>query len=181
MGYNIGMVQKVLPSKDSRLRTVSKKVVTIDKRILGLITDLEDTLSVQKEPEGVGLAAPQIGKNLRIFVVNHKSLKKVFINPEVMEIKNDPKIKKPRSHDILEGCLSLPNYYGPVDRPNFVKIKYMDKNGKELEEEFVNLSAQIVLHELDHLNGVLFVDKLFEQKKPLYKFEGKEWEEIELI
>jgi len=181
MGYNIGMVQKVLPSKDSRLRSVSKKVTKIDKKVLSLISDLEDTLSVQKDPEGVGLAAHQIGKNLRIFVVNHKTFKKVFINPEVIEIKNDKNIKKPKSHDILEGCLSLPNYYGPVDRPNFVKIKYMDKNGMEVEEEFKNLSAQIVLHEIDHLNGVLFIDKLFEQKKPLYKFEGKEWEEIQLI
>lgn len=175
------MVRKILASGDPKLRQVSKSIEKIDKKASETIKDLTDTLASQKEPEGVGLAAPQIGKNVRIFVINHQGVKKVFINPEVLEIKTESKIKKPKDHDILEGCLSLPNYYGPVERPNYVKIKYQDENLKEAEEEFNNLFAQIVLHEIDHLNGVLFIDKLFEQKKPLYKFEGNKWEEVELV
>lgn len=175
------MIQKVLNSREPSLRKISKKVEKIDKKILNLIEDLKDTLSAQKDPEGVGLAAPQIGKNFRIFAIDHKKIKQIFINPEVLEIKNNSNIKKPKSDDILEGCLSLPNYYGPVKRPNYVKIKYMDENWKSQEEEFVNLFAQIVLHEIDHLNGVLFVDKLFESGKPLYRVENGKWEEVELI
>src|SRR5204863_9075586 len=129
----------------------SKPVSKIDKKILNLIKDLKDTLEVQKEPEGVGLAAPQIGKNIRIFAVNHKKWKTIFINPEVLELKTDKKIKRPAEHDILEGCISLPNYYGPVDRPNYLKIKYLNEKGISIEEEFKNLDAQIVLHEIDHL------------------------------
>lgn len=175
------MVQKILPSKSPVLRDISKKVLKIDKKIKNLVQDLKDTLLAQKDPEGVGLAAPQIGKNLRIFVINHGQINKVFINPEVLEIKTKSKVKKPKSHDILEGCLSLPNYYGPVKRPDYVKISYINENGKTVEEAFNNLFAQIVLHEVDHLNGILFVDKLLESKKPLYKVEKGKWEEVELI
>lgn len=175
------MLQKILPSKDPKLREISKSVGKIDKKIYNLIQDLKDTLTSQKDPEGVGLAAPQIGKNLRIFVVSHGKINKVFINPEVLEIKTRSKVKKPKSHDILEGCLSLPNYYGPIKRPDYVKINYMNENGTIVTEEFNNLYAQIVLHELDHLNGILFIDKLIETKKPLYKVEKGKWEEVELV
>lgn len=174
------MIQKILSSKEPVLRRISKKVEKIDKKVIGLIADLNDTLEAQKDPEGVGLAAPQIGKNLRVFAINHGKTKQIFINPEVLEIKNTSNIKKPKSHDILEGCLSLPNYYGPIKRPAYVKIKFMDENGNEKIEEFHNLFAQIVLHEIDHLNGVLFVDKLLETGKPLYKVENGKWEEVEI-
>lgn len=175
------MIQKVVNSREPSLRKISKKVEKIDKKILSLIQDLKDTLEAQKDPEGVGLAAPQIGKNFRIFAINHKDVKKIFINPEVLEIKNLSGVKKPKSDDILEGCLSLPNYYGPVKRPGYVKIEYMDEYGKIQTEEFVNLFAQIILHEVDHLNGILFVDKLLESGKQLYKVENGKWEEVELI
>ncbi len=181
MGYNIDMIRKVLHSGDAKLREVSRPIEKIDKKVLEVIQDLKDTLVVQKDPEGVGLAAPQIGKNVRIFVVDHKDVKKVVINPEVIEIKEVAAVKKPKNQDILEGCLSLPNYYGPIKRPNYIKIKYMDEAGMTQEEEFNNLYAQIILHEIDHLNGILFIDRLLEQKKPLYKFEGKDWEEVELV
>ena len=73
------MIRKILRSGDPKLREISKPVTKIDLKILELIRDLKETLAIQKDPEGVGLAAPQIGKNLRIFVVNYKNFKKVFI------------------------------------------------------------------------------------------------------
>jgi peptide deformylase len=81
----------------------------------------------------------------------------------------------------MEGCLSLPDYYGPLQRSNKIKIKYLDLTGKQKEEEFTGLAAQIVQHEIDHLNGIMFVSKLLEQKAPLYKLEKNEWVEVELI
>ncbi len=180
------MIRKILQSGDPKLREISKPVAKIDAKILEIIKDLRDTLKLQKDPEGVGLAAPQIGKNLRIFVAIYKDLDRVVINPEIIETKlektktvnKDPKKAK---QEILEGCLSLPNYYGPLKRIGSIKIKYLNELGKEVQEEFKNFDAQIILHEIDHLNGILFLDRLLEQKKPLYKLEKDKWEEVELI
>ena len=177
------MIRKILRSGDPKLREISKPVTKIDSKILKLVQDLKETLEVQKDPEGVGLAAPQIGKNLRVFVANYKELNKVFINPVILETHQSPKSR----HEILEGCLSLPNYYGPLKRNQKLKIKYQVPkmaNGQWLmvnkTETFTGFRAQIVAHEIDHLNGILFIDRLLEQKKPLYKLEGDNWEKVEL-
>jgi len=177
------MIRKILRSGDPKLREISKEVGEIDSKILGIVKDLKDTLEIQKDPEGVGLAAPQIGKNLRIFVAKYKDLNRVVINPEILKTKAE-KVntdKKEDKQEILEGCLSLPNYYGPLKRINSITIKYLNEEGKEVVEEFKNFDAQIILHEIDHLNGVMFLDRLLEQKKPLYKLNKDKWEEVELI
>ncbi len=177
------MVQKIIQSGNQILRNVSKPVTKIDKKILKLVQDLQDTLAVQKDPEGVGLAAPQIGVNLRVFAVDFKNLKRIVINPEIVTLSEGKKVntvKKSKS-EILEGCLSLPHYYGPLKRESLVKLKYLDETGKEILEEFKNFNAQIILHEIDHLNGFLFIDRLLEQKKKLYKLDtNDEWEEVEI-
>lgn len=178
------MIRKILASGDPILRRKSKAVTKIDKKVLSLIQDLKDTLAVQKEPEGVGLAAPQIGKNLQIFLANYKTFERVVINPKI--ISKVEKVTKQKSNkipkeEILEGCLSLPNYYGPLKRSPKVKIEYKNEKGEKVTESFSGFEAQIILHEIDHLNGVLFVDRLLEAKKPLYKLNGKEWEEFELV
>ena len=176
------MIQKILKSSDLRLRQISKPVVKIDKKVASLIKDLKDTLAVQKDPEGVGVAAPQIGKNLRIFVANFKNFQRVVINPEILGITKLTKSKRPkRKSKIMEGCLSLPHYYGPLARAQKVRVKYLNEENKEIVEEFEGFPAQIVLHEIDHLNGILFVDRIIEQKKKLYKLVNNEWEEMELV
>lgn len=177
------MIQKILGSHDPKLRIPSKPVAQIDKKILILIQDLKDTLAIQKDPEGVGLAAPQLGKNLQIFVINFKNIQRVIINPEILEINEIEKIKKNKksSFKIMEGCLSLPNYYSPIKRASLVKLKYTNEDGKRVIEDFEDFYAQIILHEMDHLKGTLFVDRLLEQKKKLYKLEHDEWEEVELV
>ena len=81
----------------------------------------------------------------------------------------------------MEGCLSLPHYYGPLKRPKKITIKYLNSEANEVIEDFVGFTAQIVQHEIDHLNGILFIDRLLTDKKPLYKLAGDEWEEVELI
>lgn len=178
------MIRKILQSKDPLLRKKAKAVPKVDKKALGVVRDLKDTLRVQKEPEGVGLAAPQIGKSLRIFVANYKNFQRVVINPEILSISDKKQVtsdkKKPKK-EILEGCLSLPYYYGPLKRAGKIVVKYLNENGEEVIETFEGFDAQIILHEIDHLNGILFVDHILEEKKPLYKVEGDEWEEVELV
>ena len=177
------MVQRIIQSGEKKLREISKPVQSVDRKIQKLVQDLRDTLAVQKDPEGVGLAAPQIGVNLRVFAVNFKDLNRIVINPEILEIKQKlqkSKIQK-KKNEILEGCLSLPHYYGPLKRESYIKVKYLDEKSEEIIEEFKDFNAQIILHEIDHLNGFLFIDRLLEQKKKLYKLDkNDEWEEVEI-
>jgi peptide deformylase len=174
------MVRKIVDVKSPILRQKAKPVAKIDKKIKELVADMQDTLVAQSDPEGVGLAAPQVGKSLQLFVVDYKNLKRVVINPAILEVAKVLKTKTKKSKKILEGCLSLPNFYGPIKRTHKVKLQYMDLEGKKTTEEFEGFNAQIIMHEMDHLNGVLFIDRILEQKAPLYKFEGDDWEEVEL-
>lgn len=173
------MIRAILNVKDPKLRLVSKPITRIDRRIMAIATDLKDTLVSQKDPEGVGLAAVQIGKNIRMFAMVQGKSVKIIINPEVLSISG---LKKPKKGEetILEGCLSIINYYGPLARAQKLLLKYQDLNEKIKTEKFEGISAQIVQHEVDHLNGILFTDKLLEQKTALYKLEKGEWEEVEL-
>jgi peptide deformylase len=87
------MIRKIIQSQDPILRRISKPVGKVDKKVLSLIQDLKDTLNVQKEPEGVGLAAPQIGKNLRVFTANYKGFERTVINfPIIMDPSNAPQV-----------------------------------------------------------------------------------------
>lgn len=175
------MIQKVLASTDPKLRLKSRPVTKIDKKVLKIIQDLKDTLRVQKDPEGVGLAAPQIGKNLRLFLISYEGVERVVINPEILTVRKPTTENRQPKTEIMEGCLSLPNFYGPLKRASYVRIKYLNESGGEKIEEFKDFFAQIILHEIDHLEGILFIDRLLSQKKPLYRLKGKEWEEVELI
>ncbi len=183
------MIQKITPATDPKLRGETKKILKYDKKIKELITDLTDTLNAQDDPEGVGLAGPQIGKLVKIFAMKpkKKGLVRIIINPVLKSSKNDPKAKAPK--DILEGCLSLPHYYGPLKRHNKIVVTHdvpEEKNGTwqliSIEEVFEGFDAHIVLHEIDHLNGILFIDRLLSAKKKLYKVDKDgSWEEVELI
>lgn len=174
------MVRKIIQSGDPILRTKSKPVAVVDKKVKDLIKDLKDTLAIQKDPEGIGLAAPQIGKNLQVFVCNYKRFNRVVINPKILKISSLTSKITSSKKEILEGCLSLPYYYGPLRRAKTVNVEYLNEQGDRVTEEFIGFDAQIILHEIDHLNGVLFIDHLLKEKKPLYKVEGDEWEEVEL-
>lgn len=180
------MVRKIITVKSPSLRKKSKSIAKIDKKVKALLLDMKETLKAQKDPEGVGLAAPQIGKNLRVFLVNHEGIERVVINPEILETtKIATKVanpKKKKKDEILEGCLSLPHYYGPLNRNQKIKIKYSDEEGKLITEEFTGFMAQIIQHEIDHLDGILFIDRIIEQKSPLYKFsKNGDWEEVKLV
>lgn len=176
------MIRKILQSGDPILRTKSKNVPKVDKKVQAIIQDLKDTLKTQKDPEGVGLAAPQIGQNVRIFIADYKDFKRVVINPEITDVEHRMRKqgKKKGDKEILEGCLSLPFYYGPLKRADKVVLNYLNEKGEKISESFEDFNAQIILHEIDHLEGVLFIDRLLSDGKPLYKVVDDEWEEVEL-
>ncbi|OGM31611.1 peptide deformylase [Candidatus Woesebacteria bacterium RIFCSPHIGHO2_01_FULL_44_21] len=172
------MILKFLDIKDPILRQKAKKVESIDKKILGLIADMKETLSEADDPEGIGLAAPQVGKSIQLFIVNFEKLNRVIINPKVLSMGEIKKTKK--KEKTLEGCLSLPHYYGPIKRPNEVTIEYINENKETRQEKFKGFPAHIIQHEIDHLNGRLFIDHILEQNAPLYLFDGDDFEEVEL-
>lgn len=190
-------VLTIIQVQEKLLRQPSRGVAQYDKKAQQLLKDLEDTLRAQKNPVGVGLAAPQIGKSLRAFLVKRGKEVIPFINPEIIWISdntNDPKSRKDKKqkmdHEneyIMEGCLSLPHYYGPVKRAKSVTVRYqkpINENGilrlETVEETHTGLSAQIIQHEVDHLNGKLFIDRLLEQNRKLFRLVKGEWQEVEL-
>lgn len=147
-------VRKILKYGDKILRQKSKDVHKVSKKVQSIIDDMLDTMYAKN---GVGLAAPQIGENLRIFVIDTSSgdeplNPKVFINPKI--------IKKSGAMDSYEGCLSFPEAYTNVRRYSYVMIKALDRKGKPfvLEASDDILLVKAIQHENDHLDGILFVD-----------------------
>lgn len=175
------MIREILDAQNPILRQKSKPIKNIDKKVRSLIKDLVDTIKAQTDPEGVGLAAPQIGKNIQVFIMKPKNKIKVIINPKILKI-GSIKSKKPLDpqKSIMEGCLSLPHYYSPIKRASSVTLEYLTAEGREKVEDFTGIEAQIIQHEVDHLNGKLFVDVILKQKKPLYEYIDGEWEEVEI-
>lgn len=141
-------IKKILQIGDKILRTVSKPVEKIDDGIIALLEDIKDTLIFSK---GAGLAAPQIGVNLRVFSVNLEEGYYEFINPVIL--KTSGKQFGP------EGCLSVLNKQGDVERPNKVIVKYQDRNGDFYKLTAYDFFAKAICHEYDHLDGILYVDK----------------------
>jgi peptide deformylase len=150
----------------------TKTVTFFDKKLEKLIADMTETLVKTKNPKGVGLAAPQIGESWRIFVAKptEKSEVRVFINPEIIKI-NPAKLQidNEKKDDRLEGCLSIPAVWGKVNRSADLTLKYQDMSGVTHEEVFTGFLATIIQHEIDHLQGVLFTQRVLEQKGKIYQ------------
>lgn len=169
----------------------AKPVSTIDKKVLRLIKDMEETLDAQKNPEGVGISAPQVAANVRIFIVKHPADKvlKVFINPEITAFEDLPQHKKKKKADVddeyedsnLEGCLSIPRIWASVKRHDKVEVEYLDSTGSKRKEWFTGFSSVVVQHEYDHLDGILFTQRAVEQGNPLFKEIKGKLHEITLV
>ncbi|WP_026476434.1 peptide deformylase [Alkaliphilus transvaalensis] len=137
---------------DPVLRKKSKVVEKIDEKIHILLDDMAETMYYA---DGVGLAAPQIGILKRIIVIDIGEGLVEIINPEMIEEKG--------TQTDAEGCLSLPGASGEVTRPKTVKVKGLDRNGNEIIVEGTDFMARALCHEIDHLNGVLFIDLIEER------------------
>ncbi len=183
---------KIVQAPEQVLSDKAKPVEKIDKYIKKLLTDMEVTLNNAKDPEGVGLAAPQVGKSLQIFIIkDHPSAPLLtFINPEIVAFhdveKTQEEKENEKKHGVqLEGCLSLHDVWGVVKRRSEVTLSYMDEHGDKHKKKFTGFLATIIQHEYDHLQGILFPKRVLEQKNPLYhSIKNKkgeiEFEEIEI-
>jgi peptide deformylase len=153
-------VREIIKLPDKRLRLNSEPVKRIDAGIRALVADMFETMYAAP---GIGLAGIQIGVAKRVVVMDLSKRDEaqqphVFINPEITWASEEKS-----THE--EGCLSIPEYYEEVERPNEVKVKYLDLEGKAREIEAAGLFATCLQHEIDHINGVLFIDHISKLKR----------------
>jgi peptide deformylase len=153
-------VLTVLTVPEPILRQKSKRVRTIDGSVRKLADDMIETMHATS---GVGLAAPQVGVSLRVIVIGLPEEEDfVLINPEI--------VRRSGERLVTEGCLSVPGYYGEIKRAQRVTVKGKDLSGKEVRIKAGELLAQALEHEIDHINGVLYIDHL-ESDEKLHRIE----------
>lgn len=145
-------LRKLRIEGDPILRKVSKEVKNIDERTLKLLDDMAETMY---QENGVGLAAPQVGSLRRMIVVDVGEGLYKMINPKIID--------QGGSDIDIEGCLSVPNFNGTVERPQWIEFQYTDENGQDISMKVEDLFARCVCHEIDHLNGILFRDKYIDE------------------
>ena len=153
-------IREILVAPDPRLREVSRPVDKVDD---GLRALMDDMLGTMYDAPGIGLAAIQIGVPVRVIVMDlagegEPPEPRYFVNPEILSPSEDMSLYE-------EGCLSVPEFYEEVERPARCRIKYLDYNGEEQLEEAEGLLATCIQHEMDHLEGVLFIDHLSRLKR----------------
>ena len=152
-------IRKILKFPDQDLRIKAKPVVSFDDELKTLTDDMFETMH---SVNGIGLAATQIGVAKQVAVIDispEKNEPLVIVNPKIQIL--DPSKKE----DYDEGCLSVPGFFETISRPSDIKLSYQDLNGKKQEIKPVGLLTKVVQHELDHLNGRLFVDHISELKR----------------
>ena len=154
------------------LRKIAKPVEKFDQNLEKLVLDMVETMRLN---DGIGLAAPQVNVSKRLFVIDKKLINEeweaeAYINPKI--------IKADGSNILEEGCLSIPNIRADVDRPFKIEAEYQTLKGEKVREEIDDLLARVFQHEFDHLEGVLFVDKISILKKKLLEPQLKEIEQI---
>lgn len=153
-------IRPILTAPDPRLREVSRPVEKVDDELRALMDDMLETM--YKAP-GIGLAAIQIGEPLRVIVMDlagedEEPAPRYFVNPEILDPSEDMNIHE-------EGCLSVPDFYEEVERPARCRVKFLDYDGKEQILEAEGMLATCIQHEMDHLEGVLFIDHLSRLKR----------------
>ena len=161
------MIYPIVAYGDPVLKKEASEIVKDEFDVKEITQNMFETMY---KAHGVGLAAPQVGKSLRMFVVDAegfdeeecKGFKKVFINPEILE-------ESEEEWGFEEGCLSIPGVREEVFRPEWIKITYFDENWEQHTEELDGLAARVFQHEFDHIDGILFTDHISGLKKRLNK------------
>jgi peptide deformylase len=153
-------LREIIKLPDKRLRLASKPIKAIDREIRALVEDMFETMY---HAPGIGLAAIQVGVPERVFIMDLSKKEepqepRIFVNPQILW-------KSEETATYEEGCLSIPEFYEDVERPAQVRVRYLDLNGKEQELDANGLLATCVQHEIDHLNGVLFIDHISRLKR----------------
>ena len=160
-------IRPIVEVPDPRLREISKPVEGVDDELRALVSDMFETMY---DAPGIGLAAIQVGVPKRVLVIDLQEPEqeggepvrdpRIFINPEILQA-SDQEVP------YTEGCLSVPDQFAEVDRPDRIRARWMDLQGKVREEEIEGLLATCLQHEMDHLNGVLFIDHLSRLKRDM--------------
>lgn len=144
------MIKPIVQLGDPVLRQQAKKVHKVDESVKRLIDDMIDSLH---EANGIGLAAPQIGVPLRVIITNFEDELRVLVNPEILSMSQETEVAD-------EACLSILGYAGPVERSVSVQVRALNKNGKRVKINAQEWFARCLQHEIDHLNGVLYIDRV---------------------
>jgi peptide deformylase len=173
------------------LRQEAKTVKKFDKKFFKFLKNLGKTLVEKEAPKGVGLAAPQVAKSIRVFaaIVGKDQNVKFFVNPIFRKHSKKTILGLKNGEDRFEGCLSIPKLYGPVPRWEWVEIEYLTPSDKEKDEfgnpkmikkveKYEDFDARVLQHEYDHLDGILFTDRIKDANTSLYVEENGEWVEV---
>ncbi len=183
---------QVIKAPDARLRVKTKPVKKVSQALKNTLKEMIKLTKTFQDPEGVGLAATQIGNDEGYFIGRLHDSKQsagwrtpskpsqrkerwagydkdfsAFINPKILSCSKTTKI-------YFEGCLSIPNIWGKVKRHTSIKVSYQDIDGNQIIKTLKGIPAWIFQHEVDHLNGILFSDRVLEQKGKFYKYTGKD-------
>lgn len=159
---------QIVTAPDQKLRVKTKPVKKITQGLLQTIREMIKLTKTFSDPEGVGLASTQIGHSEQYFIAKmDDGTFRTFINPKILKYSKKTKF-------FMEGCLSIPNYWGEITRPIAVTASYMDEEGKTHQERITGFLAWVFQHEVDHLQGRLFMDLLMEQRGKLFKVVGKD-------
>lgn len=157
----------IIRAPNPTLRIKTKPVKKITPALLQTLKQMIKLAKTFKDPEGVGLASTQIGLDECFFVVKNGQQFMAVINPKILSTGK-------RTRTYLEGCLSIPDYYGEVKRHSLIKVSCKDQVGQTITKTLKGIPAWIFQHEMDHLEGVLFPDKVLKQKGKFYKCIGKD-------
>lgn len=158
---------ELVKAPDQRLKIQTKKVKKITPSLVNTLKQMIKLTKTFKDPEGVGLASTQIGLDESFFVAKNGQKFMMVINPKLISVS-----KKTKKY--FEGCLSIPGTWGQVRRHLSIKVSYQDERGKVTTKTLTGLLAHIFQHEIDHLKGVLFSERVLQQKGKFYKYTGKD-------
>jgi len=161
-------IRTVVKHPNEILNKNTKKVTKFDRKLASLLEDMHETML---DSDGIGIAAPQVGESVRVAIVDLGEGEDIIemVNPEVLETEG--------SEVEIEGCLSFPELYGEVERPFYVRIKAQERDGSWYELEAEDYEARAILHEIDHLDGILFDSKIIRVVDPS-ELEPQEEEEV---
>ena len=188
---------KIITAPHSTLRKKAKDIAIFDKKFFVFLHQLADTLIKKEQPGGVGLAAPQVNKSIRVFAAilgtvnqaNQKPVIEFFINPVITKRSDKKILGLANGEDRFEGCLSVPLLYGPVPRYEWIEIEYQSITNQDVlnkvielkhkKARFQDFDARVIQHEYDHLEGILFTDHILQNNLPVYIEENGKWVEVE--
>lgn len=202
-------VQQILTLPNPILRQQARPITAINQKVLGVLKNLKETLAAAEKPKGVGLAAPQIGQSLRIILIWSSGSRRFLpmINPEIiwhssrtrLGISNSKKSLpagplrralrrrwREASRQAYEGCLSVPGVWGKVRRFSVIKVRWQTPSGQQVIRRFRGFTGVVIQHEIDHLEGILFIDRILQQGGKIYQVEKNEknqmvFQEIKLV